>query len=66
MAALDDRSPALTGDDALMPLGPLGWSDYLAARRRFTDGLTLQGLERALSASPAADREPSRQKEPSR
>jgi len=66
MAARDDRSPFRAEDDALAPLGPPRWSEYAAARRRFTTELALQGLERALSAPTGADREPSRLNEPSR
>jgi len=42
------------GDAGLHRLGPPGWDEFTAARRRFEVSLKVQGLERAWSA-PAAE-----------
>lgn len=55
-----ERRADLIGDEHDEPvsaIGPPGWDDYVAARRRFTVTLAIQGLERAL-AEP--DRRPLR------
>jgi hypothetical protein len=45
--------PPDEGDAELFRLGPPGWEEFAAARRRFELGLKLQGLERAAAASSA-------------
>jgi hypothetical protein len=54
------------GRDGLVStgLGPPGWRDFQAARRRFETTLAIQGLERAL-AVPGAVPDPPRIEPPS-
>lgn len=49
-------------DTACRGLGPPGWPDFVAARRRFEATLALQGLERAVAGTdrPPVPRRPER------
>lgn len=53
---MPDHDPAARAaspaERPLNPLGPPGWSEFAAARRRFETTLAIEGLERAL-ARPA-------------
>jgi hypothetical protein len=61
MSALhDERWPSAAREHepeepALDRLGPPGWREFAAARRRFETTLALQGLERALVRPAQAD-----------